>query len=725
MKLLLILLHVYSVLVGAATTTLDLVGCFTLSPNTSVGIELPGAGASVHTCIISCTQLWYGLALLVNGTSCRCSSSPPLPPIGDESCSSLCGGSDPCGGPQAFSVYRTGILVPGPPTNISITNLTETSVHVWWQKPDAYTSLTGYKIHSEIVFTYSNDVLKPLDWIFSNNTFDTRLTNLHPGTVYNLTICALSSQGSGAETHAEVETIIGEPDPSPPQAAVVEKHSDRMVIRIPKAINYNGPVSYYRVVVINEEYQQGFLPDYLKPYYEASREGIPYYITSELDTYEVQQDFIVGDKKIYNGYFNAPLPQSKDIGISIGVVSTKKGVTKVRYAHTGDVMILNVSEDEPTPGPVMALGVAVAIGFVLLIIGIGAVIVLRRRVGLNRRQRLTQSMALSGPCIEIENTGFIPDEEERVDHYVNLKRQLWNIPRNFLEVDNTSIVGVGNFGQFVRGRVQHQGMLKPSLVQTINDGDLTKSDKKTMLGELDMLIKSNGHENIIALIGICELPDTLYVVLEDTRHTLKELLLSSRHRDFQTNKFSLVSENKILQISVAIAKGMEYLCSKKILHKKLCCRNIVMGDGMTPKISGFGLSHISPSNEKPDYARWTAQEMFKQNIYAMKSDVWSFGCLLWEILSLGGTLYGHVASRDIPMRVIKGMRPPQLLYVDDELYQMSLHCWQLDLDERPTFSEIYVTLESLASNPMPDLLSFLYFNDFNYEVYNPELELLN
>lgn len=707
-------------------TELNPLGCYgtVAEHSNNVSIQLPGAVSSVRGCVISCSQLWYAVALLFNGAVCRCSSITSGPSIGEEACNATCGDKSRCGGPYALSAYRTNVTVPGPPTDISISNLTETSVFVGWKQPHAHNTITGYKIKSDVVFTYSADVIKSLEWVFSNTTFHTALTNLHPGTTYNLTICALSVNGPGAATHAEVETIIGDPDPSPPDAKVIHRYPDRMEIKIPNATNYNGPVSNYRVVVINEEFQQGFLPEYLKPYYEASKEDIPYYITAELDPYEIQNNFVIGDKHTYNGFYNAPLPQSREIGISIGVVSSKKGITKVRYTHSNNVMILNVNEDEQTSGLVLALGVAVAIGIVLLIIGIGAVIVLRRRVGLNQRQRLTQSMVLSGPCIEIENTGFIPDEEDRADHYITLKRQLWNIPRNFLEVDNSSMARVGSFGPFVRGRVQHQGMLKPSLVQTINDDDLSRSEKKTMLSKLDMLIKSNGHENIIGLIGICELPNTLYVVMEDSRHTLKELLLSSRHRDFQTNKFSLINETKLLQIATAISNGMEFLSSKKILHKRLCCRNIQMADGMTPKISGFGLSHIYSNDEKPDYTRWTALEMFKQNSYLVKSDVWSFGCLLWEILALGGTLYNHVASKDIPARVMKGLRPTQLSYIGDELYQICLHCWQLDLDERPTFQQIYSSLEQLVHENVSGLLSFVHFNGFDYEVHCPEMEII-
>ena len=97
-------------------------------------------------------------------------------------------------------------------------------------------------------------------------------------------------------------------------------------------------------------------------------------------------------------------------------------------------------------------------------------------------------------------------------------------------------------------------------------------------------------------------------------------------------------------------------------------------------------------------------------------------------LHSGGTPYADVKNRDIPNRVMRGMRVPQRDYMTDEVYQLMLQCWQLDLDERPNFHQIKNELEQLQDDiTRKNILhiNFLYKNDqFQYESYSPDLEFV-
>ena len=81
----------------------------------------------------------------------------------------------------------------------------------------------------------------------------------------------------------------------------------------------------------------------------------------------------------------------------------------------------------------------------------------------------------------------------------------------------------------------------------------------------------------------------------------------------------------------------------QILHRKLCARNVFLcgTNGRSVKVGGFGIADFAPSNEEVDVTRWTAQESLRwsrsqsQLHYASKCDVWSFGCTMWEIATLG------------------------------------------------------------------------------------------
>ncbi|CAF4866538.1 unnamed protein product [Pieris macdunnoughi] len=703
----------------------DYVGCFKLSDE----VINTHTGQSVDVCISACEQVFYKYALIGNESTCFCGNTPGKFKMDLGVCTSPCPKNETqiCGGENAVSVYDTEITKPGPPTSLETYNVTESTVRVQWTAPQAYTRITSYIIWAVVVTTYADTILQPIQWRVPNNTYQTQLLNLQPGSVYNISVGAMYYEEESNNITVKVETVIGTPDPSPPDIKILQRKGNEMLVHIPEAINVNGPVSMYRIVVSIELFQQGFITENLGNYSYAQEKGLPYYITAELDPDDIKNDFVIGDERTYNGFYNAPLALTNDIEVSLGVVSEKNHIKKIRYAESTKTIILNINEPEVVSGLVVALGAGIAIGIVLLLIGLGLLIVLRKRINIARLERGSQSMplSLSEPCLEIENAGFLQDEVERVDYYSNLKRKLWNIPRNFIEMDISNVVGMGNYGKFIRGTVQQHGVQTTGLIQVISDKEIEKPEKKLMLQELDLLIKSSEHDYVISMIGICETNTSLLVVLQDVKMTLKNMLLESRQRDLGNNKFCLLPENKLLEICANVACGMEYLHSKKIMHKKLCCRNVLVTDSGVLKVSGFGLSCNRPLHSTPDFTRWTSHEMLRQTRYNPKADVWSFGCLMWEVFTLGGTPYSHTVNKDVAARVLRGMRPSQPSYVGDELFQLCLQCWQVDPDERPTFTSLVHEVVPFADGPGSRCLSLTYYNGFNYEPHIPEFEIIS
>lgn len=97
----------------------------------------------------------------------------------------------------------------GPPNNVTISNVTDTNLHIEWNPPDYIQDLVKYKIQAEVKFTYANKVLDVRSWEFSNETLNTELNSLQPGTVYNITVRGISSSQEGIAAFQTVEMKIG------------------------------------------------------------------------------------------------------------------------------------------------------------------------------------------------------------------------------------------------------------------------------------------------------------------------------------------------------------------------------------------------------------------------------------------------------------------------------------------------------------------------------------
>ncbi|XP_052799140.1 uncharacterized protein LOC128230732 [Mya arenaria] len=174
-------------------------------------------------------------------------------------------------------------------------------------------------------------------------------------------------------------------------------------------------------------------------------------------------------------------------------------------------------------------------------------------------------------------------------------------------------------------------------------------------------------------------------------------------RDYLVAKRSNVTielQDNLFRFGLDIAKGMEYLAGKRIVHRRLAARNILLTFLNEVKITGFGPQpvHGEDTNDQEENIpiKWVGPECMKSTKDATeKSDVWSYAVTLWEIFSLGQTPYGKTQSREVPKQLKRGTRLQKPEQCDDTWYAVMTRCWAYKAEERPTFEEIRGELDDL------------------------------
>ena len=231
----------------------------------------------------------------------------------------------------------------------------------------------------------------------------------------------------------------------------------------------------------------------------------------------------------------------------------------------------------------------------------------------------------------------------------------WEFPREHLKTGKT--LGEGAFGKVLQAdalNLKRPGEAHVVAVKMLKEGH-TDAEMIDLVSEMDMMKVIGRHINIINLLGVCTQDGPLYVIVEFAEHgNLRDFL--RKHRPASGYECAVgekppLCEKQLVSFARQIAKGMEYLGSKKCIHRDLAARNVLVAHGYVLKIADFGLARDVHSN---DYYRkmgdgrlpvkWMAPEALFHRKYTMQSDVWSFGILLWEILTLGGTPYPSVPS---------------------------------------------------------------------------------
>uniref|UniRef100_A0A3Q3WMN7 Fibroblast growth factor receptor n=1 Tax=Mola mola TaxID=94237 RepID=A0A3Q3WMN7_MOLML len=301
----------------------------------------------------------------------------------------------------------------------------------------------------------------------------------------------------------------------------------------------------------------------------------------------------------------------------------------------------------------------------------------------------------------------------------------WELSRDRLVLGKP--LGEGCFGQVVMGEALGLDKEKPNRVTKVAvkmlKSDATEKDLSDLISEMEMMKIIGKHKNIINLLGACTQDGPLYVIVEyASKGNLREYLRARRPpgMEYCYNPDQVPVENMsvkdLVSCAFQVARGMEYLASKKCIHRDLAARNVLVTEDNVMKIADFGLArdihHIDYYKKTTNGrlpVKWMAPEALFDRIYTHQSDVWSFGVLLWEIFTLGGSPYPGVPVEELFKLLKEGHRMDMPSTCTHELYMMMRDCWHAVPSQRPTFKQLVEDLDrclAMSSNQVRPALLF-------------------
>ncbi|CAC5426385.1 CSK [Mytilus coruscus] len=221
--------------------------------------------------------------------------------------------------------------------------------------------------------------------------------------------------------------------------------------------------------------------------------------------------------------------------------------------------------------------------------------------------------------------------------------------------------------------------------------ETSKFSPVNMFNMIMVYFRSMRHPNLVQLIGVV-IGDTIQLVTEFMGKGNLVEYLRSRGR-------SVITKKDQIDFTDDICSAMQYLESKDLVHRDLAARNILVNDNNTAKVSDFGLAKYGDySAEGGKFPiKWTAPEALRDNKFTNKSDMWSFGILLWEVYSFGRVPYPRIPLSDVVMHVERGYRMEAPDGCPQEIYNIMMQAWEIDPKQRPTFKQVLEKLNNLRA----------------------------
>lgn len=247
-------------------------------------------------------------------------------------------------------------------------------------------------------------------------------------------------------------------------------------------------------------------------------------------------------------------------------------------------------------------------------------------------------------------------------------------------------VASGSHGDLYRGTYRDQEIA----IKVLKSGHINSDVVKDFFQEVKIMRKLE-HKNVVQFIGACTKPPNLFLVTE--------FMPKGNLYDFMHKRKGVFKLQSLLRAAIDVSMGMAYLHQNNIVHRDLKTANLLMGEDGVIKVADFGVAKVQTQSgimtaETGTY-RWMAPEVIGHKPYDHKADVFSFGIVLWELLT-GELPYSSLTPLQAAIGVVqKGLRPPIPKHAHPKLADLLESCWHPDPTLRPNFSEVIKVLQQI------------------------------
>ncbi|XP_030259937.1 tyrosine-protein kinase Lyn isoform X1 [Sparus aurata] len=259
----------------------------------------------------------------------------------------------------------------------------------------------------------------------------------------------------------------------------------------------------------------------------------------------------------------------------------------------------------------------------------------------------------------------------------------WEIPKESIKM--VKKLGAGQFGEVW---LAYYNNTTKVAVKTLKPGTMTV---EAFLDEANVM-KTLQHDRLVRLYAVVTKTEPIYIITE--------FMANGSLLDFlKSDTGCRVQLPKLIDFSAQIAEGMAYIEKKNYIHRDLRAANVLVSESLLCKIADFGLARVIEDDEYSAREgakfpiKWTAPEAINYGSFTIKSDMWSFGVLLYEIITYGKIPYPGMTKGEVMSSIQRGYRMPRPDNCPAELYEIMMSCWKNKPEDRPTFEYMQSVLD--------------------------------